>query len=531
MSLHLGIYESATGQLWRSLGHIARGLKFSANRHGFLALECEAPMSLIESFMVFDRPGLPHVEANWSGFVAWAGRLEDVGAISGGANIGALGYQRALRDVPYTSLWSTTRVADWMIADERNQSNRRPKMYLFDTNNRLSIELTKGTVYDNSADAGTLFWMAPSGSDKNVVAFSFDYNYTLPTNWILRIQRITVAGDVSDGAFTPTTLEDITGDGANHTGSKSYTFAADDGVQVVIFNNTGSSYTVTAENGAWFARLTNIRVKGTTTATVKSDEIATALLAYVNSINPGQISTSAALIESTGLDLTDEVYEDMLPGDILEYLVTRGDNQTPPRRWEWAIWEQQLLALRPRASQAQEWYFDLSRPDLERTLDLMHNSAYGVYQEASGRALRTAVSSDAYSVSRYAITRRQAVPASTTSATQAATERDAFINHNKDPLPRAGVMIRELYDNLGNPWPLYFLRPGHILTARNLVATMGASVDRVRSFVVDETEYDQEAGQLKAVPEAPLATLDTVVVESAFKQQELIDVEYGGKKR
>lgn len=512
MSLQLGIYESATGNMWRDLSGIARGLKFSSNRHGYLSLNCEAPMNMIESFQVFDRPGLPHVEVNWNGIVAWAGRLEDPAVMAGGVRIGALGYQRAMYDVPYTALWSDTSVDDWVIIPETWKSDARPDRFTFDNNNRLYVTPNVGSTHGTTTSAKVGFWgyEIPSGSARQIVAVSFDYAFLAPSNWVGALGTFT--GSLSSPTFAASPWT-VNGSGALQTGTQSVTFTACDAVMFYLyFNAADAAYT--PQTGDNYLRITNVRVKTTTSASLYADEVARALVSYVSGINSGQLSSTTALIESPTLDLKDEVYEDLLPGDILERLVGLGDNQTPPRRWEWAIWEKQMLALRPRASQALEWFVDVSAPELERTIDMLRNSAYAVYQEASGRNLRTAVSADTFSVSRYAITRREAVPVSTTSSTQATTNRDAFIADRKDPPPRAGLEFKDLFDQFGNRWPPWFLRPGHIVTARNLPATLGPSVDRIRSFVVDETEMDVDRNRVKAIPETPLASLETVVVEN-----------------
>jgi hypothetical protein len=56
-------------------------------------------------------------------------------------------------------------------------------------------------------------------------------------------------------------------------------------------------------------------------------------VATVAALNATQLATETVLIESPALDLTDQVYEDRLPADILNSLIALGDNQTPPRQW------------------------------------------------------------------------------------------------------------------------------------------------------------------------------------------------------
>src|SRR5690606_29921709 len=144
----------------------------------------------------------------------------------------------------------------------------------------------------------------------------------------------------------------------------------------------GSTETISGDTGDIYARITSLRIKAVAGDVLASD-IAAALVAYVNGINGNQLSASDSLIEPTTTDLYDEIYEDEYPADILDRLALL-------HGYEWAVWEGRRLAFREKGSAARAWYVDATRIlDLQRSLDSVRNSAYGIYRDADGRTLRT----------------------------------------------------------------------------------------------------------------------------------------------
>lgn len=248
---------------------------------------------------------------------------------------------------------------------------------------------------------------------------------------------------------------------------------------------------------------------------IYADEIAKDLVSVVNALNSNQLSSSTALIQSPGLDLTDEIYEDQFPADILTHLAALGDNQTTPRQWEACVWEGRVLAFRPRGDAAKVWYVDVTDLSIARTLEDLANSVYGVYQDTSNRTLRTAANTDNASVTRYGLTRRQSLSADTTSSTQVGIQRDAQLADHKDPLPRASVAFRAVYDAAGSRWPLYLVRSGDTITIRNLPPSISTSIDRVRTFRISHTRYSLSDRTLDIELEVPPPRLATMLARRA----------------
>lgn len=251
----------------------------------------------------------------------------------------------------------------------------------------------------------------------------------------------------------------------------------------------------------------HVTTETVTALQVYADEIVKDIRAGVTSLNSGQLAASDALIQSPGVDLLNEVYEDADAPQILDRLASLGDNQTPPRRWRWFVNERRMLQFRPETDLSRTWYVDVT-PDTERSLKNLFNSAYGVYEEAGGRTLRTAVSSNAASVTRHGITRRAAVKAQTTSSTQAGIHRDAYIEDHKNPTTRASIPIPQVFDAYGQWHPKYEVRPGDVLVFRLLPPTLLTTVTNISRMRIGQTTYDPITDSLTCEPDAPAASLE-----------------------
>jgi hypothetical protein len=501
--LTIQIYSDSTkARLLADLSGRIGAAAFSTNGHGFAALSVPlVRMSLAETFEWYTWPGLPHVVASDSGAgVVWEGRLEDIGIVDGGVSLMALGYSRALYDAPYTALWSKAGTSEWRAVTGDELSGATSERYEIDNNNRLYIALKKGEVFYDNTNFGALTYAAPDGGDRSIVHFSADYAVLLPTG--MRARLYSSATD-----YTSSTIEAfVTGNGSLQTGTWDFDTTARFRLrfQVGSVDSAGGNYAMTDDTGDFYAKLTNVRVKTTTAATVTASAIAAALAEWVNALNDSQLQADAALIEATATDLKNEIYEDAWPADILDRLALL-------HGYEWGVYEGRRLHFRPQAS-GRQWFVDVTQtPELQRSIESLRNSVYASYRRDDGRTMRTLAATDADSVARYGLTRRGSINVQTTSLTEATTHRGLFLADRATLASRGNIVFDRLHDAAGSIWPLYAMRAGDTVTMRNLPPTLSTEIDRIRTFRVAETEYDAATGELSIAPEEPMPSLDVLV--------------------
>jgi hypothetical protein len=244
---------------------------------------------------------------------------------------------------------------------------------------------------------------------------------------------------------------------------------------------------------------------------VYADEIVKDIVSAVSTQNSTQLLPDTSQVTSPALDLFDEVYEDAVPRDILDHLITLGDNATIPNQWEWGVTGLRQLYYRVAGAVAQTWYVDVSGIQVQRSLEQLANSVYAVYQDASGRTLRGAVSTDSASVTRFGITRVTPAAASTTSLTQANVLRDATLADDADPPPRFGLTFSAVYNSVGGRVPLWMPRAGDTIVIRNLPPTISVNIDQIRSFRIARTSCDLIARTLTIEPLVPLPSVQALI--------------------
>lgn len=506
--LFIAIYETPGGVMIADFQPIARGLRFGYNNHGASVASWSAPSGLFQAFNLYAKCLGRHVEISASGHGIWKGRVEDIKITSGGVEFTCYGYQRALSDIPYTGFLSSTRTDLWETAFATHFAAMAPDRFHLTTKDGLGIYLQRGDTYINTTNLGGLMFRIPDKATSGIYTASFDWSTNLPTGWSVQMQFF----DAAYGIISSQLI--ATGNGAVQSGSIS---ASTTNAAIAVFfayNNSGANYVATGETGTQYARLTNIRLKGTNSAALGANEIAGLMAINTAAANPSHFSSSLALIQGTGIDLRDEIWEDTYPAEILNYLAALGDSSSPPRVWEWGVTNDQVLYFRPRGS-GRSWCIDVAEIDVERTLDGLMNSVYATYAEPGGRALRTATSTDAISVARNGVTRRTAFRTSTTVNAQATTHRDAALADGSDPRPRSGIEVSAIFTTTGQRVHPWMARSGDTITIRNLPPTVSADVDRLRTFVLSELEFDADTGIAKLVPEDPTPSLDVITARYA----------------
>jgi hypothetical protein len=223
---------------------------------------------------------------------------------------------------------------------------------------------------------------------------------------------------------------------------------------------------------------------------------------YINAANPGQLS--GALISTTTTDLNDELYEDMLPAAILDYLATR-------EGCDWGVDVSGVFYFHPRGTYARTWYVDAADIQLEESTNELTNSTYAIYKDANGRTRRTTIVADAMSVSWSGLTRRKPVQAQTTSATEAGVWRTAALADGLAYARRVTVTADRIIDMSGQTRQGYEVQAGDTLIIRNLPQTLAPDIDILSSILVARVQYDPATGAATIETDAPIPTLVTLI--------------------
>lgn len=565
--LSLVLYQSPTGPALANFSHNAPDVEVTTGEHGFESLTFSVPLTLDESF--YYRNLLINAWCVLSDGAAdvWRGFVEQVGVVADGISITALGVWRTFSRAKYSALWSDTDVSHWEVFDGRPTSkNDRFEM---DTNGRLHIAPKRGEEFGVNVGAFFLYRI-PHGSARQIIGIEFGYDFDMPAGWEVQLFDVTWDGvTATNTLFSLTSSESGTAnitfsgtDGlllrcrfndtdAEYTGETGSAFLDITSIRVVtstanrvntttttsistgavvvtpasmaniytgqrLFIDQGEtvseSVLVTAVTSTTFTASFSFTYSGTTTIhahVVYSDEIVRALVAQVSALTGSYLSSSTMLIEDSGIDLTDEVYEDANPADIITYLANLGDDEG--NVWETGVMDNEMLYFRQRASVGRSWYVDpLS---LEASLDLasLANYVYATYRNESGDTLRTTAIESTNSQSIYGIEVQSVVNSNSSLSGVANLIATTALNDGATPAPQVGILVDRLFDGSGNRVQNWEGRSGDTVTTRSLSPVTSPDIDRVITFRLAGHSFVPSENALGLIPERPLPTLDRLV--------------------
>jgi len=195
---------SSGGGLLLDCTPYATSCVLTTNERGYERATAALEQALIESFRLYDQ-ALLYVGVSMYGQTIWEGRLEDPTLDTLGFTAQALGYWRALFDIPYIAAWSSGSVADFIqtTTDMGIAAYSDSERWTRDTNNRLGIGLTAGATYATNKASGLLFGI-PHRSTRNIVGIQFALEINLPAAHTWRC--VSFAGDIS-GALSSAAVE------------------------------------------------------------------------------------------------------------------------------------------------------------------------------------------------------------------------------------------------------------------------------------------------------------------------------------
>lgn len=476
--------------------------QFETGDHGFRSLNAFFRFSLVESFNIYnDYRGALHIVLSNGAQVVWEGRIEDIQIVTGGIRVIALGYWSALYDAPYTALWSDSKYDRFLLLDQDvSGATQIPAAFEHDNNNRLYMALKQGEDY--ASDVNQIVWAyeIPPESGRQIVAVDCDYVLDAPSTYRL------VMGYYNSSWVITGNVWAVESAGSQLSGSRTDTITATDRIGFRFFYNSTTPNTYSGDTGAAYAKITGLRIKTDSGATITAADIVADLLDHIDNVNSGMISTDTADIDDPGVDLDQAIYLDQYPGDIINELAAIGDNATPPARYEAMFYEDRRLQFREAGSAGRAWYVDIAEPNTQRTINTLINAAYAVYD---GGNERTATETDDQSINDNNIKRITAVNATTTSQTTAEKYRDAAIEAAKNGRGRGAIKVRRLFDQNGSPWPGWAARAGDTVTIRNLPPDL-VDLDQSRRFRLAGTQYNLMTGDLTLIP-AELPSLESLI--------------------
>jgi len=349
----------------------------------------------------------------------------------------------------------------------------------------------------------------PDRSSRAITEFRYTYDVLAPPLWRARIISY------NDDFSASTVLLDLNPDGTRLQGTQTIAVASAPRLVFQLLDTSTTSRAFNGETGSAYAKLTNLSVK-TKVGTITATDIAKHILQLTRSVHPvnaTQVRASHARLQSMPLDLPDFTVEDQYPGAVLQELVGKGAEQG--RSWEVGVDAQRYLYLRAQGSTGRRWFVDVADDlEAEHTLDTLANSVYPVYTDANGAVKRGTTLTDTVSVARHGLVRRKPIDAQTTSATYAGSIAKVALTDSANPLPRAGIVIREIYDANGAPWPLYEVRPGDTITIINFSPSLSTAVDRIKTLTITEVEYAMHSDTLIVTPAVPLTRKPIMVAQT-----------------
>jgi len=490
----------------RNLVHFSSRVQtvdYETTKRGFSYLTAFIPMLNDEARYWHNNLMLADVKLTNGVTIAFHGRIEDMRVLSNGFEFTAYGYWRAYKDNLYSALWSTERYLDWTTMTDEDGAAYKPAKWNVDTSYRLYASPKKDMDFGAATDRAGIYLEIPNGSARNFKEIRFDYDVSLRTNWKAELY----SGD----SLPCSTLEwsvTTSGSGSNQVETLS---TARKYIELRVHNQTGGIDTTTEDDGDSYAVLTNVRVlttEGDASGELHADEIAIALVNYIDSINPDQVSDDTTLIEDPGVDIMTAVYEDRWPADILSELAELGDSSTPPGRVEMGVWEDKKLFLRGASfrgggGQFQEtWKLDiLDTLQYQTSLSNVYNQTYAAYRDEDGITRRTTATDDEAAQAELGIVRTAVVKPQTTDATEAGTWSDTYLEYYKVPKPSSTFKVANAYSRDNASVPLYAIRANDIAIIRNLTPNYSGSVSELlREQEIIRTNLDVIGNLLTIIP-------------------------------
>ena len=231
-------------------------------------------------------------------------------------------------------------------------------------------------------------------------------------------------------------------------------------------------------------------------------------------ISTDQTNIDSPALELAGIDLTARDY----PQNIIASKIPMTSDGTD--QWHFAIWQNRTPYFKQRVATTLHWtpYTSELGPgsSLEQDAYQLRNSILPVKDGAEGTAATDADRRSTVPIRELAVTIQKGVPTAAMNE-----ERDRALAEKRTPQQSQRFIIT------GRVWstkaegasigsPLWRVRAGEVIRISDLVPATVATpeFDALRTFFINETQYDAITNRLTVVPDRPPADLTRLVTRS-----------------
>ena len=244
------------------------------------------------------------------------------------------------------------------------------------------------------------------------------------------------------------------------------------------------------------------------------------------------IAANYTNLQDTALDIAPQTFNDYEKcGQVIDAVLKLGDNQTPPRKWYFAVWEARVPYLFPRVTDEVDWEMELRDVaagglTLSRSARNLWNRVIALYSaidptEGPGARKATAWAEDTDSSGIYG-DREYVLSLAGMSDAGADAARDAALEDMKEPSQYTTARFSGwAWDAGKRRRPLYMIRAGDVLRIRDLVPEEAMfstpKLDSLRTFFLLETEYDVDRNTLCVMPDFEGGLLDIMIARESLR--------------
>jgi hypothetical protein len=290
--MQLTIWTAANGAILADWTPFVQDPQVSTNEHGDASLSATIQMSPAEALSWYERLGAQHLELSDMCCVIWQGRLEDVSLTAGGIQITAMGYWRAFTDLPYTAMWSETRLDRFRPVTRTELSNRTPDRYEITIQDDILISPKKGETFGGNAGpaplpaiASVIYEPVVSGTQQ-IAVVQFDLLLDTTASWHFICYRVNRAMTTFNTVFS------LVSPGSVLNRAIYTTLTADDRLMFDLYLDTAGTAVLASDTGTVNALIYHIRMTPSST-----NDISTTLTA----VRAAGTAVTATVGSTTGM--------------------------------------------------------------------------------------------------------------------------------------------------------------------------------------------------------------------------------------